>query len=150
VSGEFDNMIQIALYKGPATDFTHKVSHWVTCFVLSIRELKYCPYSHAELVINGVCYSSSVRDDGVRSKFIDLNSGKWDVIEVDGDVNKALGVFNSRLGNKYDWTGAIRWGLPFIKQNPNKDYCFELVAEMLNLKNPSKWSPLDLKKLALP
>jgi hypothetical protein len=139
--------IQIALYKGPATDFTHKVSHLVTCFVLSLRDLEYCPYSHAELVIDGVCYSSSVRDNGVRSKVIDLNSGKWDLVAIDADADYAKAVFNTRKGNKYDWTGAIRWGLPFLKQNPKKDYCFEIVAEMLNLNNPSKWTALDLRDL---
>jgi hypothetical protein len=139
---------QIALYKGPASGFTHKVSHWVTCFVLSLRELEYCRYSHAELVIDGVCYSSSVRDGGVRSKVIDLNSGKWDLVDLHIDPSYALSVFMSKQDNTYDWSGAIRWGLPFLKQNPMKYYCFEIIAEMLGLENPSMWTALDLRDLS--
>lgn len=137
--------MQIALYRGPATDWQHKVAHWVTCFVLTIRGMRWCPYSHAELVIDGVCYSSSVRDDGVRSKVIDLNTGKWVLVDVVGSSKElALARFAEREGFGYDWTGALRWGVPFLRQRAKADYCFEVVAHMLGLPEPSSWTPMDL------
>lgn len=137
--------IQVALYKGPATDWQHKVAHWVTCAVLTLRRLRWCPYSHGELVVDGRCYSSSVRDDGVRSKVIDLTSGKWVLVDAPGhSADAALARFAEREGAGYDWPGALAWGLPFLAQRPAADYCFEVVAYMLGLPHPERWHPLDL------
>lgn len=137
--------VQIALYRGPTSDWQHAVAHWVTCAVLSIRHLRWCPYSHAELVIDGICYSSSVRDDGVRDKVIDLTSGKWVLHDVAGASKEiALARFAERKDAGYDWPGALRWGIPFLRERAKADYCFELVAYMLGLPEPSDWSPLDL------
>lgn len=136
-------MIYLALYKGPADDLVHVISHWVTCIVLSMRDLKITKYSHTEICIDGVCYSSSVRDKGVRSKVINLDSGKWDYIDITGKVDReyALKVFESKKGKKYDWLGALGFGLPFLKQNPDKEFCFEACASMLSLPSPDKWTP---------
>ena len=60
--------MKVALYKGPAKDWRHKVAHWAVC--VATRS----PYSHCELVIDGVCWSASARDGGVRGKVIDLVS----------------------------------------------------------------------------
>lgn len=143
--------VQIAMYKGPATDWQHKLAHWVTCMVLTLRRLEWCPYSHAELVVDGVCHSSSVRDGGVRAKTIALTSGKWVVRDVPtADADLALARFAERKGMGYDWPGALAWGLPFLRQRPRADYCFELVAYMLGLPHPASWHPLDLLAFATP
>ena len=47
--------VQLALYKGRGTLFNALIRWWTRS-----------PYSHCELVINGTCYSSSIRDGGVR------------------------------------------------------------------------------------
>ena len=54
--------VQLALYRGPGTTLAHRLAHIVTCAVLTVRCLDRCPYSHAELVIDGRCHSSSARD----------------------------------------------------------------------------------------
>lgn len=142
--------VQLALYRGPGTTLAHQATHIVTCAVLTVAGGRWCPYSHAELVIDGRCYSSSVRDGGVRSKTIDLATGRWHVIDAPGvDADAALRRFAEREGLGYDWPGALRWGLPFLRQRPRADYCFELVAHMLGLADPSRWSPLDLRDLFL-
>lgn len=138
--------VQLALYRGPGTTMAHRLAHVITVAVLTLRAARWCPWSHAELVIDGRCHSSSVRDGGVRSKTIDLNTGRWDVIDLPAvDADAALRRFTLREGLGYDWPGALRWGLPFLRQRPRADYCFELVAYMLGLPNPSRWSPLDLR-----
>ena len=136
--------MKLALYKGPTDDLMHSISHWVTCIVLSIRDMKINKYSHTEIQINGMCFSSSVRDGGVRPKAINLLSGKWDYIELPKEYEeKALEVFFKKQGNKYDWFGALGFGLPFLKQDTNKEYCFEINAEMLGLDNSKMHSPVD-------
>lgn len=53
--------VQIAFYRGPPRRWLHKLSHWLICLFTLSR------YSHCELVIDGVCWSSSARDGGVRA-----------------------------------------------------------------------------------
>lgn len=137
--------VQLAFYRGPGTTWDHKLSHFITVAVLTARTRRWCPYSHVELVIDGRCYSSSERDGGVRSKDIDLSTGRWHIIDVlNADADAVLTKFAEYDGLDYDWPGALRWGLPFLKQRPSAYYCFELVAHLLGLSNPSEWDPLEL------
>lgn len=137
--------VQLALYRGPGSTPAHRVAHVVTCAVLTLRRMRWCPYSHAEVVVDGVCHSSSVRDGGVRSKVVDLDSGRWVVLDLPMvDADAALARFKLREGLGYDWPGALRWALPFLRQRPRADYCFEVVAHMMGLPAPSDWTPMDL------
>lgn len=49
----------------------------------------------------------------------------------DFDFDKLLAALQPELGCGYDWLGAARHALPFLKQSKNKWYCSELVAELL-------------------
>lgn len=141
--------VQVALYKGPTDGLWNSFWHYVTCTFLSIRKMKIVKHSHAELCINGVCYSSSVRDKGVRSKLIDLNSGKWDLKEIqltEQEVRKSLDRFLVIEGKSYDFLGAIGVVLPLIEDSKSKFFCFEVVAEMLEMPNPSKVTPVELEE----
>ena len=106
-------------------------------------------HSHAELCIDGVCYSSSVRDGGVRSKLIDLNSGKWDIKPITLSPTKkqtALDRFRGFEGWPYDFLGAIGVVLPFVHHLRYKLFCFEVVAEMLGMEDPSHVTPVELSR----
>lgn len=120
--------MKIALYKGPPS-FNKDPIHWLTHYAILIRTMG--KYSHTELLIDGNCYSSSARDGGVRSKKIDLRSGKWDVVEVNGDEQKALAFMIEHLGNPYDWWGIVRFIVPFVPQKDGQYFCFEIVAAAL-------------------
>lgn len=139
----------IALYKGLPNKFSYTVFHFITCFFLSIRKLQIVKHSHTEMCIDGVCYSSSVRDKGVRSKIIDLDPCKWDLKPVDlteEEKSKALSEFASMVGKNYDFLGAIGVVINFIKDAKDKFFCFEVVAKMLGMKNPSKVTPVELQQ----
>lgn len=126
--------MQLAFYKdkGNFYDFV------VRLFTLS-------KYSHCELVIDGISYSSSPRDNGVRSKVIDFNPEHWDIIEVNADKQKALDFFNKELGKKYDWRGAIKSVVPFlIKNDPNRWFCSEICAEALGIEDSEYITPVKL------
>jgi hypothetical protein len=138
-------MMKIALYKGPPSikkDFVHWISHWAIC------ARSFSKYSHVELVIDGQCYSSSSRDGGVRSKIIDLNSGKWDVVDVEGDEQFALAYMIERLGNSYDWWGIVRFIIPFVPQKNGQEFCSEIVAGALGAECPEDYFPADCLRFA--
>lgn len=131
--------VQLAMYRGPADDLMHKITHWGVCVFTLSR------WSHCEIVVDGVCYSSSVRDGGVRQKKIDLDSGKWDVFDLDGvDAASVLKWFDDHMGEMYDWMGIARFLIPGIKQSPDKWFCSEACAAALGIANPSGISPDDL------
>ena len=130
--------MQIAFYKGPATGLVNKIGRLLVCLGTLSR------YSHCELVVQGVCYSASARDGGVRGKVIDLGSGHWDVVDVPGDEVAALAWFERHQGDHYDWMGVLRFALPFLRQRPGKWFCSEAVAEALGVADSAGVSPGDL------
>lgn len=139
--------LQLAFYKGPpAADWTHALSHY------AIRLWTWSCWSHAELVIDGLCYSSSVRDGGVRAKTIDLTSGRWDVVGVeldDDQVEAALSWFLVNDGERYDWAGVWRFVIPLLPQAPRRWFCFEAVGAALGFAGAHKLTANDLHAWAL-
>jgi hypothetical protein len=140
--------MQIAFYKGSwaLRDIVGDPCKFLGHVAVCIGTLS--NYSHAELVIDGVCWSSSARDKGVRDTRINLNSGHWDVFDVvlGCDEAQALKWFQEHKGLKYDWLGIIRFVLPFVKQKDNQWFCSEAVAAALGEANPYKLSPKKLLK----
>ena len=122
--------MHLAMYKGPAPTRWDRFCHWW------IRLWWRSPYSHTELVIDGLCHSSSPRDDGVRAKLINLASGHWDVFPIEGDRARALEWFAAHRGDAYDWAGVVRCVLPFLPHRRRQWYCVESVAAMLGLPEP--------------
>lgn len=136
-------MLRLAFYKGPATDWTHKIAHWAVCLFTGSK------YSHVELVINGVCWTSSARDGGVRGKVIDLHSGKWDVVELDEafSAEQAISWFKAHEGEPYDWAGVMRFAIPFLPQRSKQWFCSEACAAALGMKNGHKVTPEILARV---
>ena len=105
-------------------------------------------FSHVELEISGVCYSSSNRDYGVRSKIIDTsNKQKWVSFELKNNIDKniCLNYFKSVEGQKYDWLNIFCTQLIKLNmQSEDKQICSEFVANCLGLENAYKYSPESL------
>lgn len=135
-------MIQLAMYKGPARKPLHKLSHWL------IKTWFGSPHSHSEVVIDGVCWSSSFRDGGVRDKVIDLTDGKWDLYPVDERRKEAaLAVFLAQKGKDYDKSGVVSYVLRFVKHRLDKWFCFEICAVALGYTGRAdRISPQELIK----
>ena len=133
--------LSLALYKGPPSDLLHVIGHNAT------RLWTWSKYSHAELVIDGVCWSSSSRDGGVRSKVIDLDSGKWDVVKLTDSLlikSNALLWFKQHEGDKYDYRNILRFVIPVVGHDKRKWVCYEACGAALGITNPHK---LDADKL---
>jgi identified by metaGeneAnnotator len=119
--------VYLALYKGRKSGRTPKalamrLADWV------IRKATRSIYSHCEIAVHlsgggYACYSSSIRDGGVRVKKMDLPSEKWDLIELPGVTAVDLDrVWQAAQGKRYDWSGAIGTVLK-IRQRPDKWFC---------------------------
>ena len=105
-------------------------------------------FSHAELEIDGVFYSSSNRDGGVRSKIIDTsNEKKWVSFELKNNIDKniCLNYFKRVEGQKYDWLNIFFSQIIKLNiQSSNKQICSEFVANCLGLENAYSYSPESL------
>ncbi len=105
-------------------------------------------FSHVELEINGICYSSSNRDGGIRDKQIDTtDKKKWVTFDFKEyvDVNSCLAYFDSVEYQEYDWANIFLTQLIKLNiQSENKQICSEFVANCLGLENAHKYSPESL------
>ena len=100
------------------------------------------PVSHVEVVIDGMCHSSSLRDGGVRRKLIDLDRPHWRVIPITWrSPDAALKVFARHNGEPYAWGDLIAQHvlrLPIDFRGPT---CSELCALMLGIPRAERIDP---------
>ncbi|HEH9648443.1 TPA: enoyl-CoA hydratase [Pasteurella multocida] len=120
--------VYLALYKGkkignsPSALLARSADFLVRKFTKGI-------YSHCELALKSnnqfICYSSSIREGGVRRKVMNLDKDKWDLIELHEVTEKQIeSYFKQTKGMKYDFWGAIGIVLG-IKQKRSKFFCSE-------------------------
>lgn len=92
------------------------------------------PYSHVEVIINGVCYSSSLRDGGVRKKAIDLSKPHWRTIPIDWRTeDDALLTYRGYAGMGYGWGDLLTQHVLRLPVDDPGLLCSELCALMLGL-----------------
>lgn len=147
--------IYLALYKGRrdgsgAQVWAARFSDWLT------RKLTRGQYSHCEIAValdggQFECYSSSIRDGGVRCKTMPLPAAKWDLIELpdsSGSLKTNLAaVFAQTQGQRYDLPGAL--GVVFkTRQRHERWFCSEWCGQVLGLSEPWRFSPNDLAVIA--
>ena len=98
-------------------------------------------FSHCELVVDGWCYSSSIRDGGVRRKQIDLTQPHWTVIDIDADPAKVLALFERTAGEPYGWLDLLTQQVLRLPVSSAGWFCSEWCAKALGLTDPEIWSP---------
>lgn len=107
-------------------------------------------YSHCELVVDGMCYSSSAMDKGVRCKQIELDPEKWDIIDLPwADPQYVKDYFARTDGDTYGWLSLYTSQL--FNRNipiPGTQMCSEWCANALRLPNAVVHSPGPLVTLA--
>lgn len=140
-------MVYLAFYKGTTE---HKgiarLSDWLT------RLITRGPYSHCELAVTlpsgeYTCYSSSVRDDGVRCKVMPLPGDTWDLVPLSIEPALIEEYFQQRKGTPYDWFGAIGF-VTLSHGREGKYFCSEFCAECLGLLDAWRYSPNMLYAIA--
>ena len=149
--------IYLALYKGRRDGAWYqpkvaaaRLSDWI------IRTLTRSPYSHCELAVlipppdgdpddHAVfdCYSSSIRDGGVRRKIMPLPPDKWDLLPLPDISGRLKARFTQTQGQAYDWPGAL--GVVFKTcERGDKWFCSEWCGQVLGLPESWRFSPNDL------
>ena len=126
--------VQLALYKGEG-DFLNRLIRWWTN----------SPYSHCELVVRGTCYSSSVRDGGVRAKVMELPSDKWDLFGLPlADDDAVTDWFIAHERDRYGWLDLLTGQLLGMQRDHRGVFCSEACAKALGLRNSTRMSPQAL------
>jgi hypothetical protein len=131
-------MVALALYKGRGQLGNAFIRWWTGS-----------QYSHCELVVGDWCYSSSMMDKGVRRKYIDTDSGHWDLIPLPfADGERIRDYFERTDHHRYGWLGLIRSQLFNRNRNTHgAQFCSEWCANALGLPNAPSYSPASLGRL---
>lgn len=125
--------MKIAFYKGKG-QILDKVIKWFTGG----------NFSHVEILFkDGICFSSSTRDKGIGCRFkqIDMDDGKWGIIDVEVPDESEEAVRDwctTQLACKYDFIGIIGFAITPFRNSMQSDkrwYCSEIVAEGLRRGN---------------
>lgn len=134
--------VRLALFKGKGQIGNAFIRLWTNS-----------QYSHCEMVVDGICYSASVMDGGVRSKKvgtgdneISLSPDKWDIVEIPWiSEDKIVDYFNKTDYQKYGWFSLFTSQL-FNRNTPSKDsqFCSEWCASSMGIPNSSSFSPATL------
>ena len=128
-------MVRLALYK-------HKRTGLAGIGPALIRWWTKSEYSHCELVIGDMAYSSSVQDGGVRCKEIEFAPERWDFIDLHwADQGAVLRYFRMTESEPYGWTDLL-WRQIFNRPgDAHGAFCSEWCAAALGLTNPQQYSP---------
>lgn len=140
--------MQIAFYKAGGRLFDRAIRWWT-----------HSAYSHCEFVFSdGMFFSSSPRDGGVRYKVVPKDKSKWDFVDIRMDVfdeNTLRRWCDSKVGKRYDWVGIfLSQVLPLAVQDPGRYFCSEILVDALQqvgrlrgIDNPCEVSPQQLYSL---
>lgn len=106
-------------------------------------------YSHCELVVGGVSYSSSAMDGGVRGKIIDMPPDKWDFLELPwADADGVIKYFKETDHHKYGWLGLITGQLFNLNRaKSDTQFCSQWCAGALGIPNATSYSPETLSTM---
>ena len=131
-------LVRLALYKGKGQVGNALIRAWTRS-----------PYSHCELVIEGMWLSSTVMDGGVRLKYMDPHPGSWDFIDLPWtEADRVLEYFDKTEGQRYGWLDLIRSQVfNTACDERGAAFCSEWCAAALGLPNPSSYSPKTLGAL---
>lgn len=142
------NKTILAFYLGKRTENPRsELLDWIICKFSSSR------FSHVELVTNydsvtgrGLGWTSSYRDGGVRCKYINFNTGRWELYEVPTvySEKELTDWFSVRVGQYYDVFGAISTLIPFFRNSLKKWFCSEIVGTCLGVAGSYKMNPQQL------
>lgn len=131
-------MAKLALYKGKGKIGNALVRWWTDS-----------KYSHCELIVGDMAFSSSVTDGGVRAKRIDFHPKNWDIIALPQRLDhKIIAHFNETTGEPYGWLDLLRSQI--FNSGANQDgatFCSEWCAAAIGLPNPTSYSPRTLGEL---
>ena len=91
--------------------------------------------SHCEIVFDELCCSSSPRDRGVRCKIIDLNNGKWEVVEYEIPIEENPFIwFRENNGKRYSYGTIINFIVKIFPKSSERYICTESILLSLGIE----------------
>lgn len=109
------------------------------------RYLNSGPYSHTELVLDGVSWSSSFEDGGVRRKQINFAPARWDFIDVPRVYEpRVRDWYLAHEGAPYDLWGNVRFFFGVARESTDKWFCSESNMAALGVSRPWEYGPNDM------
>lgn len=126
--------MKLALYKGKGKIGNAAIRWWTRSV-----------YSHCELVIGDLCYSSSMMDGGVRGKIIEFDPEHWDFIELPwADAIDVIQLYAQTRDQPYGWLDLL-WRQVLNRPGDSPGwFCSEWCAAALGIPNPQQYSPASL------
>jgi len=146
--------IKLAFYKNYKRDI---LDYSIAVFQFLFLAGKHSKYTHTEINIRGLSYTSSYVDGGVRKKKINYSEENWEVLEFEvsaESVDKMLSFFENEEGKKYDLLNIFFAQFLHIPiERKDRWICSEICAKMLDLTDefkmkhrPVYYSPAKLHK----
>ena len=135
--------VYLACYHGRATKLWYRICDGITRFFTRGK------YSHCEIAVfigdeGYQCYSSSYRDGGVRTKVMQLDPDKWDLIPLDVSIEQIQHSFDQTKGSGYDLLGALGC-VAGLRQHPTKYFCSEWCFNTIYQSDQGwRFSPVSL------
>ena len=126
--------VQLAMYKARGNWLNRLIRWWTGS-----------QYSHCELVINGTCYSSSVRDGGgvlqshgAAIRQVGLTTWTW------ADDGSVTDWFIEHERDRYGRFDLLTGQLLGMQRDHRGVFCSEACAKALGLRNSTRMSPQSL------
>lgn len=136
--------MQIAFYKGTRPGLPgvfNRVVRWWTNG----------PYSHCEIVLQPLddgmmlCASASNTEGGVRLKAIELDPGRWDLLDIpSADPSAVRQWFAVHDREGYDFLGLMGFVLRRNDGSKRLWFCSEACAAALEIPDPWRYCPNTL------
>lgn len=99
-------------------------------------------YSHCELIVDGIWYTSSAPDGGVRMRAFEPTEGHWDFDELPWASEELVRkTYRATVGRHYGWIDLIRSQVFNRPGDGGGDFCSEWCAKALGLSTPQQYSP---------
>lgn len=135
ISVDTSRVVKLAAYVGKGDLFN-----------AAIRRRTGSQMSHCELIIDGLWYSASLRDRGVRRKYVDPKPGEWEYQTLPwAEAEKIIYWFDKNEEVKYGvWDIAFQ--LFRINVDAPGEVCSTACAASLDFQNAFKYNPKTLWK----
>lgn len=103
-------------------------------------------YSHTEILLYD--YQDGTYDclsadyiDGVRINRLSISLDEWDIIDIDFPISKVHEWYSRNYGKGYDYLGLLGFVISPLKENKNRWFCSEIVADIIGIKCSSRFNP---------
>ena len=132
-------MLHLAMLKRPLPGPRHWLAHHIGAALDQSR------YSHSNLVFTNGLSGSAWAGRGVDLVRVEYDLARWHFYKLPGADEAAVHRDLVRMrGTPYDRLGCLRFGLPLLREHPERVFCHELAATLFRWSDPWRFGPGNL------